>query len=585
MIRTPLIALALLASAALAPRVDAQASLASVRPDAAQRADSARALRSARSAQAAFERVRFQHLPWKEDTGGGWSCDEVIGRFCIWYSENEDEDDEWRPPPDHRDVVRARDTLIAALDRASAVTPGDAWVAGQRVRYLVEAGRAPEAARAARDCRAEAWWCHALEGYALHHARDYPAAERAFAAASAATMPAAVRREWEELVPAFRDADVRALRRIPAPGREAALRRFWWLADPFWMEPGNDRMTAHFARLVADRLQDHARTTEGLFWADDLREILLRWGPPAGWERVRPRFHQAGRVEVSTHYLPSFEFLPTMEMVRDPFTIDADAWKTDERGSHSLYAPPGVRHFGPLPHQVAVFPRGGSVEVVAAFAMKPDSLPARPVLDAGVVLMRAPDAAPVVRAGRISGNHGVFRATAAPESTVISIEAREAASERAARARFGIDLRRPAVAGVAISDVLLLDAPAARPRSLDEAAPQARGSTVFRAGDRMGVYWEVYGLEGKADSVTFSVALARRPPGGLRRAVESIGLARTAAPVRLRWDEAPPGVAIAPRSMGISLPRLPAGEYVLEVAVRTRAGATAFTQREITVTR
>ncbi|HET7230242.1 MAG TPA: hypothetical protein VFJ16_09580 [Longimicrobium sp.] len=580
MIHRTLLALALLASAAPLPLARAQAALATLQQP-VPRADSVRALRSARSAQAAFERVRFQHLDWTDDSGGGWSCDERIGRFCIWHNDTEED---WRAPPDHRDVAIARDTLIAALSRAAALTPGDAWVAGQRVRYLVESRRTADAVRAARECRAEAWWCRALEGYALHYARDYPAAEQAFTAALAA-MPTAERREWDELSPVLVDADARALRRMDAATREATLRRLWWLADPFWMDAGNDRRTEHFSRFVADRFQDRARTTEGLFWADDLREILVRWGPPTGWERVRPRFHESGRPSVITHYSPSFEFIPALRMARDPFAIQADEWKTDEKSGHSLYAPPGVRRFFPLPHQVAVFPRGASVEVVAAFAMPPDSLPPSPTLGAGLVLARGPDATPLVRAGRVSGTRGVFRATAAPESTVVSIEAREAVSERAARARFGMDLRRPMGSGVTISDVLLLDVPTARPRSLDEAASIARGSTRFRVGDRLGLYWEVYGLEGKTDSVSFSVALARRPPGGLRRAAESIGVARAASPVRLRWEEEAPGVAIAPRSLGISLPRLAPGEYVLEVAIRTRAGASAFTQREIEVTR
>jgi len=580
--RSLLLAPALLACAlpSPAPAQAARADLVSP-PSAVQRADSVRVLRGARQAQAAFERVRFGRLPWSNESGLGGQCDERIGRFCIWKTDTEDD---WRAPPDHPEVTRARDTLIAQLGRAAAATPGNAWVAGQRVRYLVESGRAADAVRAARDCRAEAWWCRALEGYALHFARDYPGAEQAFTAAVAA-MPAAERREWEALSPVLVEGDARALRRMDTPARDAALRRLWWLADPFWMDAGNDRKTEHFARLVADRFQDRARTTEGLFWADDLREILVRWGQPTGWERVRPQFHVAGPASVVTHYSPSFEFIPTLAMARQPLAIEAAAWKTDEKTAHSLYAPPGVRRLIPLPCQVAVFPRGASVEVVAAFAMRPDSLPRSPTLDAGLVLMRAPDAATVMRTARVAGTRGVFRATAAPESAVVSIEAREPVSERAARARFGMDLRRPAANGVAISDVLLLEEPGARPTSLDEAAALARGSTRFQAGERMGVYWEVYGLEGKADSVTFSVALARRPVGGVRRAVESIGLARTVAPVRLRWDEAAPAMAIAPRSLGISLPRLPPGAYVLEVAVRTRTGATAFTQREIEVAR
>ncbi|HEU4560740.1 MAG TPA: hypothetical protein VFS20_23000 [Longimicrobium sp.] len=579
--RSTLLTLALLLSAALPVSGEAQAVLASAQQTAVLRADSVRVLRGARSAQATFERVRFQHLPWTDDSGGRWNCDERIGRFCIWHNDTEED---WRAPPDHRDVVRARDTLLTALARAAEATPGDEWVVGQRVRYLVEGGRAAEAVRAARDCRAEAWWCRALEGYALHFARDYVAAEQAFNAALA-IMPAAERREWDALSPALRDDDARGLRRMDEASRDAALRRMWWLADPFWMDTGNDRKTEQYTRLVADRFQDRARTTEGLFWADDLREILLRWGQPTGWERVRPRFHQSGRPSMITHYSPSFEFIPTLEMTRAPLAIAANDWKTDEKYAHSLYAPPGVRRLLPLPHQVAVFPRGSSAEVVAAFAMRPDSLPASPTLDAGLVLMRDPDAAPLVRTARVAGTRGVFRATVVPDSTMVSLEVREPVSERAARARFGTDLRRPGGGGVRISDVLLLEQPGARPQSLDEAAALARGSTSFRVGQRLGLYWEVYGLQGKTDSVTFSVALARRPTGGIRRAAENIGLARTVAPVRLSWNEEAPGVAIAPRSIGISLPRIPPGEYLLEIAVRTRAGASAFAQREIEVTR
>src|SRR6185436_207346 len=183
---------------------------------------------------------------------------------------------------------RARATLVAALDRAAAATPGDAWIAGQRVRYLVQSGRLADAARAARECRAERWWCLALAGYALHFARDYTAAASAFAAAADA-MPPAERRAWDELTPAVTDMDAKALRRMDPAARAAAVRRLWWLADPFWTDVGNDRLTEHYARLVADRFEERARSSEGVFWSDDLSEILVRWGQPTGWERLHPR--------------------------------------------------------------------------------------------------------------------------------------------------------------------------------------------------------------------------------------------------------------------------------------------------------
>lgn len=573
------LALMLSAGASLAP---AQAALrvASAPAAGGARADSARLLRNARGAQAAFERVRLATLPWTSDQGSsGGTCDEVIGRFCFWY---DDAQPDWNPPPEPPAVKQARDGLIATLDAAAAASPGDGWVAGQRVRYLVEAGRMDDAVRAARECRAERWWCLALDGYALHSGHDFTGAESAFAAALE-LLPPDVRRAWDDYALPVAAGDLRAIRRMAPAARAVAERRLWWLADPFWMDAGNDRKTEHYARLVADRFQDHARTTEGTFWADDTREILVRWGQPSGWERMQPRVPQTANGGIVTHFPNSFEFVPSLAMIRDPYAIEAADWKVDARRVYTQYAPPGVRRFARLPHQVAVFRRGGACEVVAAFAMKPDSLAPNPVLDAGVVVMQGPDSTLALRKERVAGTHGVLRVQAPPETAMVSVEAREPVSGRAARARFGIDLRRPESRGVSISDVLLLGTGDARPRSLDEAAPLARGNTDFRAGDRVSLYWEVYGVRA-ADTLTFSVALARRPGGTLRRLVES-GLIRGATPVRLRWEEPAGADAIVPRSLGIALPRLSPGAYLLEVTVRTRSGGETTAFRELTILR
>ena len=68
--------------------------------------------------------------------------------------------------------------------------PGDAWIAGQRVRYLVEAGRTNDAHPIrSTECRATAGWCAALAGYAAHSAEQFAAADSAFAVALAAMDP------------------------------------------------------------------------------------------------------------------------------------------------------------------------------------------------------------------------------------------------------------------------------------------------------------------------------------------------------------------------------------------------------------
>ena len=117
--------------------------------------DSQHILRSARAAQAAFESIRRHNLP-QEPGHGGSDCDERIGRFCYWY---DGDDETLRPPPlESGTITRARDRLLATLDSAALALPGAEWIAGQRVRYLLQSGRPAEALAAARTCRAAPWW-------------------------------------------------------------------------------------------------------------------------------------------------------------------------------------------------------------------------------------------------------------------------------------------------------------------------------------------------------------------------------------------------------------------------------------------
>src|SRR5689334_20605040 len=100
-------------------------------------ADSAHTVRGARSAQSSFETFRRLRLPRSTSSHGG-ACDVRIGRYCYWRGDDEDDD----PQPDEAPAIRdRRSELIQLLDSASRALPGDPWLAGQRVRYLVEANR------------------------------------------------------------------------------------------------------------------------------------------------------------------------------------------------------------------------------------------------------------------------------------------------------------------------------------------------------------------------------------------------------------------------------------------------------------
>src|SRR5512143_3105602 len=96
--------------------------------------DSAALLSHARRAQADFERTRLFLLP-PGFAHSGERCDARIGRFCYW-SDGADS----HVPPEPAQIGVARRRLLEVLASTAQVLTGDAWVVGQRVRYLLEAG-------------------------------------------------------------------------------------------------------------------------------------------------------------------------------------------------------------------------------------------------------------------------------------------------------------------------------------------------------------------------------------------------------------------------------------------------------------
>src|SRR4051812_2817862 len=157
---------------ALQPAVTSQSF--AVRPTAGMSPDSARVLKSVRSAQWDFESTRRANLPLNT-RGTAGRCDVHVGRFCYWW-----DDGEYDPPVELPKTKAARRSLLDRLARAAAMQPGDRWIVGQRVRYLIEDDHAGDAAQAARECRAESSWCAVLEGLAWHSAGDFARSDSAF---------------------------------------------------------------------------------------------------------------------------------------------------------------------------------------------------------------------------------------------------------------------------------------------------------------------------------------------------------------------------------------------------------------------
>ncbi|HEX2077512.1 MAG TPA: hypothetical protein VHG08_07375 [Longimicrobium sp.] len=542
--------------------------------------DSVQVLARARSAQAGFERFRFQRLPRTHVRVGGGKCDEIIGRFCFTFSDSEEGDE---PPPEPPGIADRRRELLDALAQAAALLPGDAWIAGQRVRYLLEAGDEEGALAAARGCRSERWWCAALEGLALHEAGKFVEAEEAFDAALAA-MPANEREEWTDVTVLLQPRDQRAFRQMTEEERKRLARRIWWLADPLWSEPGNDRLTEHYARWTMDRIQRGARQVDRTRWGEDLREIVVRYGWFTAWERYEPMFYGGSQSSSAIAYNDprTWEFIPPLETAQDPRLLQGDEWPLSEtEPTTTRYAPEYAARIMALPHQLAVFPRPGGAVLVAGYSVDDDSLPETPRLRASLVAMDDAGGRRAVSPWQPTAATGVLYVELPGPVSVVSLEVREDSTRVVARHRQAVEWQPDA----RVSNLLLLAHPDARPTELMEAARMERGSAVVAPGERVGVFWEMYDME-RSDSLAVHVALIPARANWSRRQLEAIGVARAARTVRMGWTEGVEAGPIVGRSLAVGIPSdLRPGEYTLEVTFTAPGGTPSTARRAITVRR
>ncbi len=558
--------------------------------------DSLAVLRTARLAQARFEDVRLRHLPWSRGDGHGDRCDEVVGRFCFWH----DEDESWQPTPEAPTIQTARLQLVQTLQRLHTLSPRDPWISGQLVRYWIEAQRLPDALAAARDCRSAVWWCQALSGYALHAARNYPAADSAFNAALAA-MEETPRCRWSDLS-LLLDGLRGRYHKLGCAQRAALDRRIWWLADPLYLVPGNERRTEHFARRVINALQDGAQSAYVFRWGSDLEELVLRYGWPVAWERVVTTTSAPLTRTIAHNEREARDFLPPARFVEAPNTIRPGDWELDPDRPVTGFAPPYAAAFHSLPHQVAVFRRGDSIVVVAGYdvrATRREHGHAGPEVDerrqerqvtrveAALVLARDEHAEPVIVRGVGRGPEGVMTAIAPADSALLSLETLDTADGvHAARARYWLPVL-PMTGHVAVSDPLVLRSvpdDSLHP-SLADVIPLVRPVARARSGERVGVFWETYGLKDATNLFRVTLTVTQVGRSWIRKAAEWAGLAkRDPRYVSLSWEEAPrPGALVHPRALGISLPDASPGVYLLEVAVAVPGEPVARAAREITI--
>ena len=546
-------------------------------------ADSAALLRSLRGEQERFERVRRDHLPLGDGNSADF-CDETVGLWCFTHG---DPNDMWRPPPEDSAVTLARDTLLARLSRAHGLLREDGWIAGQRVRYLVDAKRARSAEDAARQCRpAASWWCAALGGYAAHAAEHYDRAESAFDSALAA-MDGKRRCAWRDISPLLGTAPSAFYRDRDCASRVDVEQAFWSLADPLLLISGNERRAEHFARRVQVEFETVAPSISPGTWSPAFAPWTIRYGWPAGWLRARQNsILSSGEPRVITEYpTPTQVFEPAWKLVEHPESLTAASLPLRFRGARTGYVPTYADRFDTLAYQVGIFRQSNMAPlIVAAYDFTSDSVPASAVVEAGLFV--SGDRGPDYFARHHQQARGSVTLPALPQPGLLSLEVYSAALRRAGRVRYALPLAPVPIGRFHLSDLLLLVASDERPASLDEAMPLARGTTVIRQGETVGLYWEIYNADARVP-VRVSLKLVRTDRGFLRKAAQALGLAGDDPPaISLQWEViGTPGANLIPGTLALDLARHDPGRYTLHLEVTSRDRGTAGVHRELTIRR
>lgn len=567
--------ISLLVVGAAAPRsagaqrvASAEASQPSAEPDSAPLAHAAHA------AQSAFERDRRTRLPWG-DGGAGDSPRAVrIGRMIYWPDDDGDEE----PPPEPPAVRARRASLIALLDSVASRIPGDAWVAGQRVRYLIDDGRDDEAIDAARDCAADRAWCLRLAGYALHLAGRLAAADSAFDAALAA-MPDSARCRWLRPAGGALEDDLQSRwARADCAARERLLDRVWRLGAPLYLVGADELRTAVLARLTRTELEAHAESPQRITWGNDLAELTVRYGWSSWFTRTEPPVGSLAEPGIVGHGRGrSLTAEPDAVVIDSGWTAPRGRWPLDRSTARLRYAMPYARTIDTLPHQLAVFARGDSATIVVAYDLSADTSVRDSPLAAGLFVV---DSGGRVRGTRLAAApvRGTLAVTVPAGRYVASVEALDRGDRIAARARYGLGAR---TADGGRGDFLVLHGGDALPGSLAEALSRALAGSRVRRSESIALYWELRPASPPAVNMTLTLE-PLESNGMLHRLARRFGLGGGPRALHLAWRDRRRGASEPePRALALDLSRLAPGRYALRLVSDTPGVQRVEAWREI----
>ncbi|MCG6955426.1 MAG: hypothetical protein LJF04_05485, partial [Gemmatimonadetes bacterium] len=277
--------------------------------------------------------------------------------------------------------------LVDVLKEEAGAYPESGFLAGQAVYALVKFARDVEAMAVADACRADEWFCEALKGYVLDSDGRTREAEPHLLAAMREA-PDSVRcaytdatwlvGTWDQRNASLAPPKVRRdVRKWDCARIEAVSDTLWWLSDPLYDVPGNERWAAHVVRSLSARFAAEIRTSSpperaprdypAYLWARRVRR-----GQWDSWERLRsPRGYDRsiGTLVWTSDLRARYHFVPDVglgDLAHPTWSLEAHL---DDEG----YTPDrGV--FDVMPVQLARFRSGDSLTVAGAGSLSGTSV-------------------------------------------------------------------------------------------------------------------------------------------------------------------------------------------------------------------
>lgn len=535
------------------------------------------------------------------------------------------------PPRERRSVATHRDALIRELDDAQARAPDDPWIAGQRVRFLLDAQAMQRAQEAAAACAGDAVWCTELQALALEQARDADGAEAAFRRADSllAARPTAragvcIDPDALFLLPPAQRA---AFSQRACTEQRAWEARLWWLADPLWGVAGNQRYLAHRTRQTQMRLRSALDRDERFVWSPlaggrGMRELIIRYGWPTHtfWsggqlEHDISAFREVGVAVVAPPYTAKEyrrdrqALVPASRVVDDPYVAVESDWETAPPAGRSFEAWWPAEHMRlpvtlvPLHEgQEVMLRRDSTVRFLDAVDGATSALGVSDE-DAWVAVLAGSTGPDDVRTLREASHLGAatlrfdVHVPTAPRVVMSSEVLVPSVPRVALRNRRGValppTLRDMAAGEVALSAPMLLAVPAdvsEAPTDPDSAAAFLAGTLTFARTTPLALYWESYGFAA-TDTVDVSLRIVRDDEAGrVRRVGEVLGLVgerRDSVVITWREPDVRRGrvvevaslVPVLGRGLQLNVASLPAGAYRLVLEMLRGDGARARSER------